>query len=693
MTVAPRHAAPGRATGPHYMARNHTEYTPRAVGFFDTEAEGAEPGTAGRQTLRCWHARFYIRREGTPGKPGMVTGEGTTVAELAAFIHKCSHGLKASEWYAHKLDYDLSLTRVTAELAGLGWDVTRTALGGDAPWLRMGRTGHVITFKDSLSFLRHGVAKVGAAIGLPKLDMPAWDGPLEDWLAYCRRDTEIIAEAVTALLDIWDRRHYGRWSLTGASTAFNQWRHKLPEKHMWTGVTPEQGEEDRRAIYGGWRQVARWGAIRDLPQVNYDFRSAYPQIGRCHPLPEGRQGTFPSLPVGHEYVDSPRFGILALVLVDTTRAAYPVKVAGRSIYPSGRFWTVLCAPEIAEARRRGELVAIGPGRIHRIGTLFAPYMEWVLSAIREDGHGATPVMRMYAKHAGRAVIGKMAQHDYPVLSSYEMPGVDWARDSIPAGPHNVARTVIVVNGQATESAELGDGFNAYPAVTAWVESWCRVYLAAALEAAGEGWATCWDTDGMWGPYTGRPHPDRLARAVRPMRMIEKDITHQMHVYSPQVIRKQDGDKMAGYPRNIKWQEDGTGIAHTVQGMPALADYSGEAGVDWTELKYGEPPYTIMGWLLDDGTVAPPECYIGSCGDNHFLPWEWTRAHAGGARLADTQSPKFLEVQRHMEPQQAGCARRLSGAKLREAPWQVCPHRGPVPGTAGRAAIGAGDGKS
>ena len=627
----------------HYLKPNDKEWSPPVVIWIGTSAQRI-PAEGGGETqpLAAFAVRQDIRRHRK--RAGETAWrDGTTGAQLAAAIDGLSRGHRTIWAYSMNLDYDLRLTRMIHHLVALGWEVTGHAIGSKTPWvtLKQGSRCH-LTLCDAPPLFRHNLREIAPGL-VP--DEPAAAAALtpDDHAEKCRAVIRALAAEVGTVMTWWDRTRCGKWGVTMSLCGHNMHRHRFMTPQTIHIGTDGGADEDRKAIYGGARGIARWGKQDGGPFYYLDFTSAYPHIAATRNLPHGRLHRFTSAELDDPAIDSPDRGMIALCRIRTDQARYPQRIDGRIVYTTGEFDTVLASPEIAEAKRLGHLVAIGPGRYHRLGSEYRAWGSWCISAAKDDGHGASAPVRRFAKHAGRAVIGKTAQHDYKVTTTWEQPDVSWhqVRGTDKRTGHAIVRTVL--EGAGEEVVEEGDGQNAYPAILAFVESHVRLRLMRAVHDVAGDSAVAWDTDGF---YT--TDPDILPavnKVTTPLRMREKpkDRALTMNIRAAQMIFTDARNKTSGIPGNTQWLPDGTGKGLVLQAMSGQGAEGKEETVTIQQVEYKEPSVSEYGWVLANGRVVPFTRMIGPDGWPLIRPWEQESEHRAGYRLAGVQPAAAMRV--------------------------------------------------
>lgn len=646
----------------HYLRPNHAEWSPPACIFLDTETTETAREDSDVLSLRCWDAHYIDRRTPKSVRARDVWGSGTTVPELVAWLDVVTRNRETVWVYAHNLAFDLATTRLPLRLAAAGWTVTDFAIGGRSPWMRLSRGKRVLTFADSWSWLPHALAEVGAAVQVAKPELPDEADELAAWHARCRADVTILEAAILDLMAWWDRNKLGRWTISGAGSGWNAYRHR--ETHQRTVVDPDPAKvaQDREGVHGGRRGVWVLGDHRAGPFLELDFQQAYPTIARELPLPVGRGYAFETMPTDDHKLTSERWGMLARVRVRTDVPRWPVKIGRHTWYPVGEFWTTLAGPDIAEAARLGCLLEIGPGQAHQLGYSMAPWADWVLSVQNGTADDCPPVARLAAKSWGRSVIGKWAARSFDKVKLGPSPVLGWGYEE---GWDHATQTrggMVDMAGQRWWTAASGTPDNAYPAVLAWVEAHVRVRLGRVVEAIGAGSVLQADTDGLivaqrtLGTRAAHGHlraPSGLSGPARtewvlscldpvcaPLHLRVKRTAAHVSILGPQHLTIDTKRRYAGLPGMAEPIGDGVFKAKLwpkLQWQLAHGDPAGYVRPVVTPEFRGPYP---TGWVLADNTVVPLEVEPGEFGKTRAIPWPRSSYARAGAQLGPAQHPQL-----------------------------------------------------
>lgn len=624
----------------HNLRPNEKSWTPPAIACFDTETRMETDGVTETHTMRCWSARLDVRRDRRKTYDPRAADDGLIAADLAVTLDAWAHRYPTLWVYAHNLAFDLTTSTVTTHLAELGWEVTEFAIDSPSPFVKMTNGRSHITLADSFSWLPARLDEIAAGIGTSKVPLPANDDTDTAWLERCRQDVDILADALLQMMAWWDRNDLGHWSVTGSASGWNVMRHKIDARRFTINPSPEGIASDRSAVYGGRRGLWRAGNLDAGRYAELDFTSAYPVIASSLPLPLERMGSFTSLPADHKWITSDRHGIIARCRIRTSVPRWPARCGSRVWYPVGEFWTDLAGPDIASAAALGCLAEIGAGHVHRLGLALAPWAKWCLATAAKDNDSVPPAVRMWARHCGRAVIGKWAQRQFTTVQIGPAPTNGWYATEGWNHTSGVRAVIMDFDGKRWQSSATGDGDNCYPAVLAWVESYVRVRLSAMIEMLPAGSVVACDTDGLILDLARAPHWENLVPHVTPLVPRIKREYRSVEMIGPQHMVLDGNRRFAGVPASAAPIGDGRLIA-TLWPKIVWQMGNGQPGT------YTRPQHTYRiagtyapGWVLDNGDVVPVQMTIADDGTNNIVEWSRTGSNQAGTQLRKDQN-KYL----------------------------------------------------
>ena len=647
----------------HWLADNETERSPRRLIIWDTEGD-LVPGTR-IQRLRCWVAREVLRKGITPKRPRQTQTEGIGPDALSEWIVSRAKTDTPLWVVAHGASYDLTITRLPLRLIELGWELTSHALTSGEPWAHFRQGEKTIRLIDSHSHLPRSLAYIGERLGIPKRPLPDFTSSEEEWLERCRQDVEILTVAFCEYLDWWDRERLGAFADTGPGSGWHAMRHRKAPDKVLIDPEPEGRSWDRQAIYGGRRDCWRKGVLPEDWYVELDLVQAHLSICASQALPVRRVSAFEELDIDTHLLTHIGTGVIAEAEIETDVPRFPLRLEGAITYPVGRFWTVLCSPELAYARELGCLRRIGRGRRYRLGFAMEGWGRWLQSLLAGELPETPPAALVAAKGWSRTVIGRWAMRtgrtDFELPSTSMGWGVTWGRDH----PSGAPRTILTLGHRELWLIQDQEADSSFPAVLAWVQSHTRVLLDRLIAALPPGEVILCDTDGVlvrlaavapWLEEAAQPpasYPDaralaeygaqRLSRITSPASLQVKTIYRQAEVIGPQHFIADDQRKLAGVaPRAVEIRPK----VYAYETWPKLAwqmaegsphgYVNGDAAIDLTGVH-------VARWEFEDGCCEPLRATLPAAGGGAsvLIPPDRCSRHLARAQLA--QHPVLMRV--------------------------------------------------
>lgn len=649
----------GRDVPVHYLRHNDSERTPTDIAIFDTETWWHDDALGQNHDLRVWVACHDRRGDTRRNAPGTEWDNGTDAETLARFLESRVRSAATLWVFAHNLAFDLAVTSLPDVLARNGWTVTECSVRNAAPWFRFVKGCYRIALVDSWSWIPSPLGSFSTDKGEQKPDLPGNDDDLDAWLHHCRTDVQITRDAVHTVLDFWERERCGRWSISGPACGFNAWRHKFYPGGLLIDPDLELRKFERKALYGGRREAFRVGCSPQGGFAEVDFVNAYPTIAGNNNVPLRRLFRFPGLSVDQlNELPSDR-GAIANATVECDVPSLPCRIDGQVFYPTGRFNTVATSVELAHAVRSGARIEIGTGVMYQLGDLFSEWSPWVTRTHYPDGTEIPAPIRAMLKHWGRTVIGRFAARSSHLEKWSDAPSMTWGMEygrDIDSGQDvswlDIAgRRWLVVHDTEPD--------NALPAVTAWVESLCRVALSDAMRMQAYGSVVQCDTDGYLVAYIDEskewPHgpcatPLRRAEMgllpadlpgipshVGPLETRVKTTYRHVDILGPVHYWTDGQPRLSGIPKHAIETAPGEYSATLWPKLAwQLANGRGHGYLRPTVKVALTGPYGSR-WVLADGrTAAPRATTVGR--HTVLLPWGPDDTHRAGSVPAGRQHP-------------------------------------------------------
>lgn len=306
---------------------------------------------------------------------------------------------------------------------------------------------------------------------------------------------------VRALADWWrnwtdwiERNHAGSVKYTVGSQAMAFFRGRHLHDPICVHTHERALELEGRSLYGGRCEVNLLGR---LPGTVYhlDARSLYGWVAaNCNvpvQLVDYAEGEVPG-----GVLDDP--GIVADVTVEMDDPVFPYREPGKdlTIWPVGRFRTVLCAPELSLARER--ICEVHAAAVYRLSPALASFAAacWALRCREEDRGNRTIAKQI--KLFSQVLYGKFAQRFRGWrYSPGDEPPAPWSlwwqmdkEKKVPVAWRSIA-------GRVERHVDGGFTDQACPVISAWIASAARVRLWQLMELARRPNVYYVDTDSLF----------------------------------------------------------------------------------------------------------------------------------------------------------------------------------------------------
>lgn len=466
----------------HWVKLNHQARMPKRWISFDTEAQ-RDKTTGGE--LQSWAMGAAVRWQ-----RGLKTGnrmERRTFrhpGELWQWVSEyCRPGMR-TVCCAHNLGYDVRISGLLDYLPRFGFRLEWCNLDRNVSSMTWRSDHGTLVFMDTFTWLPMPLSKVAALVGDEKMRMPTSLAPFAEWEKYCMRDAEIVAHAVDRLCDFIESNDLGNWQPTGAGMAYSTWRHKFMTDKVLVHDDFNALAAERAAMHTGRAEAWRHGELRKDTWYEVDLRSAYTVIAAECDLPRKLHYTTGRLTLS-QYEDlSTRFRVLCHCGVVTDTPCAPTQREGRTIWPVGRFTSWLWDVEVNELLGSGADVRIRKACVYIKAPVLGAWGRWVLDIVRDTSGVPDPIAQAWAKHCGRALIGRLSLRapKWEVFGTNPFGSIGITYD-VDYETKAVSRLMHIGNETMIETARM-EGKDSLPQITGWIMAECRIRLWWAMCAAG-----------------------------------------------------------------------------------------------------------------------------------------------------------------------------------------------------------------
>lgn len=463
-----------------------------------------------------------------------------------------------------------------------------------------------LVFMDTFTWLPMTLSKVAALVDSDKLRMPTAKAPFAEWEKYCMRDAEIVARAVDQICGFIETEDLGNWQPTGAGMAYSTWRHRFMTHKVLVHDDFDALASERSAMHTGRAEAWRHGELTQDTWYEVDMRSAYTHIAAESDLPTRLHYSTGALTL-RQYEDlSSRFRVLCYCDVLTETPCAPTPWQGRTVWPVGRYSSWLWDVEINELLGEGADIRIRKARVYTKAPILQEWGRWVLDVMRRSGTDVPPVVGAWAKHCGRALIGRLSLkaprwEEYGTNPFGEV-GITYDIDHETKA---VSRLMHVGDTTFIESERV-EGRDSLPQVTGWIMAECRVRLWWAMRAAGLENVAHVDTDSVLVNREGLARMRATYGASFEALWQVKGVYSWVRVDGPRNLRVGRVRKLSGVP---------TGAVETEPGVFAGELWHGLAA-DMAAGRASKVTVTQATWHAD---AIDPRRHSAGDGSTHTVP--------------------------------------------------------------------------
>lgn len=533
----------------HWIKANHHARIPKRWIAFDTESRTEAGDNEEIQTFASG-AAFRWRRDLKTGN-ALESSTFGTAEELWEWVAEfCRDGVRTI-CSAHNLGYDIRISGCLDCLPRLGFSLEWCNLDRNVSAMTWRSNRGTLILCDLFTWIPKPLFEIGNMVGLPKLNMPTMGASKAVWDRYCMRDAEIVHRAVDELASFVEAENLGNWQPTGAGMAYSTWRHRFMSHKVLVHDEKRVLTAERVAMHTGRAEAWRHGDLKGDTWYEVDLRSAYTRIAAESELPAKWKFSHGRVSQAQYENLSEHYRVLCNVRIKADKPVVPFYTGERTIWPVGEFETWLWDVEVNELLAEGQGVSWHGVECYAKAPVLRDWATWTLSVSNGDVDNVAPVARAWAKHSGRALIGRLSLR----VPSWEMYGGN------PYGTAGISYDVDYDTTDVRRMMHIGDktfvetdrieGRDSVPQITGWIMAECRIRLWWAMCAAGFENIAHVDTDSVLVNAEGlRRLREHYGPQFKYMWQV-KATWNWLNVYGPRNIRAGRDRKVAGVPKGAK----------------------------------------------------------------------------------------------------------------------------------------------
>lgn len=589
----------------HKLGHNSGSEYPRDVVVFDTETTEFPLPNGDIENVLAFGWACHTRRYGqSPWRP-LKWFRYTTRFEFADWLERRTRNKGRLNVYCHNAAFDVQVMDMFGELNKRGWILESACLEGPPTIIRWTKGKRTIVVTCTLNIWRTSLAAIGASIGLAKLEQPGtWIDRVQSD-TYCKRDVEIVWEALRRWWEFLQREDLGTAQPTLASQAFSAYRHRFMNHKIFCDANADALKLSRQSYLGGRCEAFRIGRI-NKPITVLDINSMYPSVMATELYPTEHittRGHITKQELGGYLT---KYCLVAEVDLNTLEPAYPHILNNRLCFPVGKFTQTLTTPELQYALEHNHITRIRKCAVYERAPIFTEFIDWGWNLRMKARAEGNKTLDWQVKIMLNSLYGKFGQRGRKweiVDTSPDWLVKDMSSLDLDTGNMVYTRQIGHTIQRMTDEPE---SFNSSPAIASHVTAYARLKLWRLILAAGRHNVWYVDTDSLTG---STDLAERLAEHIDPNTLGKLKVEHTADWIEI------NGPKDYRYPGKTAHKGVSANAIEVGQGRFTQLQWMGWAGA----IRRGRldcPSTTVIekrriagygkGRVADDGTVSPFE---------------------------------------------------------------------------------------
>lgn len=515
----------------HILKANKASGRPDRMVFFDCETETVSDTPKGKEQKLILYTALYYRWRPDRQKDQIVRTHGRTDIDLVSFIlnysmrNVCLYVFSANIWF------DLRVSNMFKLLLSAGFSVKWYYVGSTLFLMKMKNDRRSLMFVNIQNIFPIPVKKIGQLVGLPKLNVDFEKVSFDQLLTYCTRDTEIIFKAMLFWFDFIAKHDLGCFGSTLSSQAFNAYRHRFMTAPIAIHNNEKVSALERRGYFGGRTECFFIGKVKGKRIHILDINSMYPYVMKTNKFPYRLKYYSDSVQPDNLYGLLRHYCCVVTCCLKTNMPVYAKKHEGKTIFPTGQFITTLNTGGFLHAYEHGHVVSVLCASLYSAGPIFAKWVKEIYALREHYMKQGNKVMVFMIKRLLVGLYGKFGQKADEVVSETNVSEIDfWTEYYI---DHNDMQWYTVTHfGDMVKVArqKVRESFNSFPAISAHVTEYARLYLWKMLRIAGLANVFYTDTDSLYVNDTGFANLKPYIHKTRLGALKHEGVAKHFHIF-------------------------------------------------------------------------------------------------------------------------------------------------------------------
>lgn len=498
----------------HLLKSNKTGSMPRHMIFFDTETYTSKTTQLGQeQRLKLYTALYYRRGDKTHPAQEVWT-HGFTPDDLALFVLSHCANKRSLYIFSANLWFDLRVSLLLRLLHKAKFKVKSFFAHGKCFLMKCRRDKQSIRFINIQNIFPFSVAKIGKIIGRSKTEVDFKTVSDNDLLEYCYNDTRIIFEAMRYWFAFVADNDLGSFGVTLASQAFNAYRHRFMNVPIYIHDNVKATALERNGYFGGRTECFFIGTIKKQNVYALDINSQYPYVMKKHKYPHMLRYYTEKTTPKELYKLTSYYAVVVNCDLVTDTPAYAKRLSDKTVFPIGKFNTTLCTGSFRLAFEHGHVKKVHCASLYRQEKIFEKWVTRVYAIRQGYMKSNNSAMTYMVKRLMNSLYGKFGQKSDKVEYENQIPEEDYTIVRHYSEPEACWYKIITIGTlEKMVKEKCVEAFHAFPAISAHVTDYARLYLWELMNVAGLDNVYYTDTDSLYVNHAGyvklKPYIDKI----------------------------------------------------------------------------------------------------------------------------------------------------------------------------------------
>lgn len=491
---------------------------PRRMVFFDVET-GQQSNAIGEIFLPMAFGRFLfvdLDKNLKITKEYMLKFD--ELPELYFYLDSWAIEKGSYFLFAHNIQFDLSVSGLLDKLVSGGWALETFFLSRTTSILKLSKGNTKLFLMDTMNFFPGRLKTYEEETGVEKIDID-WDLLYQlDWAVISSRpprgkffpgrkeviklnnrnrlDVVILKLLMLKWLLFLKKQGLTKTGLSSAGTAFVLYRRNYLDKKIKIHAESEIDDLELASYKGGMCRLFRQGNFSGETFYKLDVNSMYPAVMKKHTFPCRYRGsrTEPSLHQLEMLLDY--YDVVADVDIEPVEDRYMRTAGKHTIYPLYRHRGVFCTPELKRMIAHGEIKKIYFLAFYQSTDLFSRYVTDLYAARKKAKKEKDSFWDLAWKLLLNSLYGKFGGQHSEFSRRPDLEGLFFKTDIYIDREAGTQEKVYWIGDKAYTEHREGLAYHSFPAISAHVTSYARMYLWDLISQAGRENVFYCDTDSL-----------------------------------------------------------------------------------------------------------------------------------------------------------------------------------------------------